>query len=260
MNTQEAGKHQPLGGATPVISVVVPVTNESASIQATLRDMEKIFDPAVTEYLVVVNGCQDGSDRIVRDFLVTSRSQVRVLEFPNLLGKGKAILRGFAAAQGRILGFVDADGTTDLYVVGRLADQVDRDECDCAIASKWKDKPFVEVMGYSSLLKKVLSRGLNIATRTLFRMPFSDTQCGAKFLKRSVWDRIGSDFLCQGFDFDVELLLRIQSCGFRVSETALSCRRAPSSSFRMRDLAPMALNLSRLWWRRRVRPAPGAAR
>ncbi len=246
----------PAGAGGPaVVSVVIPTIFEGPSLAHTLGGLRSVL-PAAHELLVVVNGtCRSTAEQARA--LALQDPRVRAEIHDKALGKGRAILRGLRRAQGRVLGFVDADGPFDpAQVFGSLVRPVLAGEVDCAVASKWLGHSFGEVSNYDRFSKKLLSRALNLATRSLFRLPFSDTQGGAKFLSRGAWQAADHDFLCQGFDFDVELMWWLHRKGYRVREVYLPCRPSPRSSFRQWHLPRMVHNLVRL--RLWGGPGPGA--
>ena len=88
------------------LSIVIPAYNEAGRIQPTLEEYTRHFGKqrkGATEILVVLNGCTDGTRTIVES-AAARVPQVRMLEFPGLLGKGGAIYEGFQAAPGRVPG------------------------------------------------------------------------------------------------------------------------------------------------------------
>ncbi len=173
-------------------------------------------------------------------------SPVELLPEKELEGKGAAVLRGLSLASGDVVGFFDADGPFKVSELASLASLVGSGEADCAIASKWLGRSYLEVKSYSMLSKKILGRGLNLLTRAAFGLKMADTQGGAKLLSRAAWDGIDKDFTCLGFDFDVELLWKLQLNGARIQEVAMSCRERSRSRLYLPDLGRILLNLARL--------------
>jgi glycosyltransferase involved in cell wall biosynthesis len=229
-----------------LLSLVLPATDEEDRLADVARELIATA-PYPLELVLVVNGSRNRTAEVARRVAAGSTG-AKALVFPERLGKGGAVLAGFAAATGEVLGFVDADGPFDPADLWSLGAIVTDGRADCAIASKWRGLRYGEVTTYAVAAKKLFSRGLNAITRTVFRLPFADTQGGAKFLSRAAWEAISATaqpFLCTGFDFDVELLHRLVRAGAKVEERFLPCRRQ-STTFRHLGMGRMLLRLARL--------------
>lgn len=224
----------------PKVSIVIPAHNEEKRIEDTVTEISDGFRSA--EIIVVCNGCSDKTYPVARKI---KRPNVRVLNFHERIGKGGAILEGFKVATGDVVGFVDADGS---FKVGDIEKAIGGlDSHDAVIGSKWKGKPFFKVQ--SGLSRRIGSRGWNFLVNLFAEVDYSDTQAGLKFFRRGVVDAVTErDFVCRGFDFDVELLYRIKTAGFKVKEMPVSIRDGGKSTFDMRSSPKMFVNLMRFYF------------
>ena len=73
------------------------------------------------------------------------------------------------------------------------------DKYDVTIATKYlkgslKSKKGIE----DSQLRRLVALGGQIFSEFFFGLKFRDTQAGAKFFRRRVWDAIGRRFICVG--------------------------------------------------------------
>lgn len=222
------------------VSIVVPAHNEEENIESTLTELSDCFRSA--EIIVVCNGCTDRTYEIARK---VKRPGIRVMNFHERIGKGGAILEGFREASGEIVGFVDADGSFGTNEIEKVIEQLEKN--DAVIASKWKGRDFVHAQ--SKVPRKVGSRVWNNIVRTLTGLGFEDTQAGLKFFRRPVVDAVlKEEFVCKGFDFDVELLYIIKEKGFRIDEIFVEIRDGGKSTFDMRNSPDMLKNLLRLYF------------
>jgi hypothetical protein len=57
--------------------------------------------------------------------------------------------------------------------------------------------------------------------RFFFRLPFKDTQCGAKVFRREVLKRVLPELNARGFAFDVNLLYLVRRDGFKIKEIGI---------------------------------------
>lgn len=232
------------------LSLIIPAYNEEERIGKTLRNYWfhlKENLPGEFEIIVVLNGCKDKSPEIVKEF-AKQRKGVRYAEIKEGMGKGGAVLHGFQMAKGKIIGFLDADDAFDLLGVQVMIDSLLKGEIDCFIASKWKGVRFSAVT--EPFIRKILGRGWNTLVKILLRIPIQDTQAGAKFLRRDVFHAINHSFICRGFDFDIELLLRLKEKGFTIREEYVPSKHIPGSTFSLKHVPKMFRDLIILWWRK----------
>ena len=229
------------------LSLIVPAYNEEKRIKQTIVEYLKRFDPAFADYeiIIVLNGCRDRTIDIVKG-LSEENSKVRYLNYDQTIGKGGAILEGFKNAEGKIIGFLDADDAFNLTYIIRIVKLVER--YDCVIASKWKYQKFAEINEPN--LRKMCSRIWNLLARTLLNLNYYDTQAGAKFFRKETIDSIDLDFICKDFSFDVELLSKIKDRRHSIIEVYVPSKYIRGTTFRLKYSINMLLNLLKFWWKR----------
>jgi glycosyltransferase involved in cell wall biosynthesis len=221
------------------LSIIIPAHNEENNIKRTVEEIADSFRSA--EIIVVANGCTDRTYEVAKKI---KRPNVKVVNFYKRIGKGGAIIEGFKIANGRRIGFVDADGSFRVRDIRRIIEKLD--DYDVAIASKWKRRDFFEVQ--SGFGRKIGSRGWNLLTRVFAGIDYNDTQAGLKFFRKEVVDYvIKRKFVLTGFDFDVELLYRIKKGGFDVCELYVPIKDGGKSTFNIRSSPGMFLNLIRFF-------------
>ena len=167
---------------TLLISVVVPALNEAETIEKTVRSIPRAelasrgFD---TEVVVVDNGSDDGTARIA------ARAGARLVMEPSR-GYGLAYRRGFREARGDVICTMDADLTYPADVLPQLVDKLLDDELD-----------FINTDRFALLHNGVMSRRnrvgnacLSWMARTLFGLPFRDSQSGMWVFRSELLDRM----------------------------------------------------------------------
>jgi glycosyltransferase involved in cell wall biosynthesis len=222
---------------TPGFTLVIPAWNEQARLEKTLERYVPAFERVGKDFeiVVVTDGCTDGSKSVVERM---AHRGVRLLEFPDRLGKGAAIFEGLDVARYDRLGFADADGPVSpedlLRVVGAL------DHADCAIASRRVGGATLRVP--RPFMRDTLSRGWNLLVRGALFLPFHDTQCGVKFLRRSAYDCVrepAKQF--RDWAFDVGLLVLLHRAKRSITEVPVSWSEEEGSKFNVIRDAPRML-------------------
>jgi dolichol-phosphate mannosyltransferase len=197
-----------------LVSIITPFFDEEQTLGVLLeRAAAARLPPGMTRELVLVDdGSRDGSNRIAAGFVGRNPDAARLITLPRNLGKGAAMRRGLAAAQGDIVVVQDADLEWDPADYLRLL-------------APYAD-PAVSVVFGSRLLGNQArciyyhyylgGRTLSAWTNLLFGSRLTDEPTGMKSFRRSALDGIvlGAD----GFDFDPELVARLLQAGHTIHE------------------------------------------
>jgi glycosyltransferase involved in cell wall biosynthesis len=90
-----------------MLSVVVPVYNEQATVGLAIRRLLDTELPAQLEVIVVDDGSEDGSAASIA--ALVESGEVRMIRHERNQGKGAAVRTGINAARGQFLTVLDAD-------------------------------------------------------------------------------------------------------------------------------------------------------
>jgi glycosyltransferase involved in cell wall biosynthesis len=235
------------------LDIVIPAHNEEHRIDRTLRAYRAHCNDPDTTFLVALDRCTDDTSSVVAMHGREDR-RVRVLSFPKL-GKGGVLAESFRRCSGDVVGFVDADCATPPAELLRLVDVAERS--DLAIASR--RHPASVLPSRRPLTRRAMSAGFAFGVRRLFRLPYADTQCGAKALRREVAEQCVPFVSSRDFLFDVDLLLVARRLGFEVAEVpTVWVDQAGSRLHGGHDSLRMAGSAMRLWLHHRIMPVDGA--
>ncbi len=206
------------------LSIVIPAWNEEDRLRRTLLQYLPALESHITpfEVIVVSDGSGDRTSEVARSF--ESRG-VRVLEFPEKLGKGGAILEGLRQARYDYVGYLDADGPIPPEEVYRLVDALA--EADCVVASRWLRGSVI--LRREPWISRISGRAWNFLVRSILFLPLRDTQCGAKFLRRSILAPTLRAVALTNRAFDVDLLYHLRKSGRRVREVPVTWQHDPAS-------------------------------
>ncbi len=212
----------------PDVTIVIPAINEEKRLRVTLPAYLEYFKETV-DLLAIDNGSHDGTIDYLKE-LATKHKNLKYLEFKEALGKGGAVYAGFDAATTKYVGFVDADISTEPQEFEKLINAVKDESIDIAIASRWlKGAKMDPPQPWS---RRVNGRLFNIFVNLMFGLRLSDTQCGAKLMKKSVYESIKDKLTLKGFSFDVELLWQAKKAGFNIKEVPIVWRYIQGHSFK----------------------------
>ncbi len=212
------------------VSLVIPAHNEESRLNTALdlysQSLSEQYHDSF-EILVVANGCKDQTSQAAQEY-ASRCSQVNVIDIPEPIGKGAAVMEGFRQASGEKIAFVDADGSTLPASLLILLQQLDN--MDVAIGSRWLESSLI--IHPQPLTRRICSRLFNLSIRLLFHLPYHDTQCGAKAFRRAAAKKLTKVVRESRWTFDVDLLLWAGFFHLRVAEVPVIWVDQPGSKLK----------------------------
>ena len=208
------------------ISVVIPAKDEEHRIAATLeRFVAAAPVTGITEIIVVDDGSTDRTAAIVREFAQHPTPLVRLVQHERNRGKSASLRTGMQAAQGDLIALFDAD-----LSVGpeHLADAVALIEGGADVVTGKRRQRETQ-----PLVRQAGSRLFGLMQRTLVGLPFFDTQCPFKVLRREVAEQVIPHLFVDRWNFDVEFLVVAQNLGFVISELLVEWVHVDGSTIRL---------------------------
>jgi dolichyl-phosphate beta-glucosyltransferase len=211
--------------AVPRISVVIPAYNEAERILPTVGAIAAYMSARAEpwELIVADDGSKDNTVRLLQDLELVN---MNVLVAERNGGKGKAVRRGVMAARGDFILFADADQSTPIEQFEMLLGPVNNGQFGIAVGSR-AELSAEETK--KSLLRRAISKGLQLVVRFGFQIQVKDTQCGFKLFRRDVALDLFSRQLMDGFSFDLELLYLASKLGYKTIEVPVEWIDAPGS-------------------------------
>ena len=143
--------------STIKFSLIIPTYNEGYNVPQIVDILSQLLDseiPGEYELIVVDDNSPDGTWKIAQD-LTSQYPQLRVMRREAEKGLSTAVIRGWQAARGKVLGVIDADLQHPPEVLLQLWQEMEQG-ADLAVASR-----HVEGGGVSewSVIRRFLSRG-----------------------------------------------------------------------------------------------------
>jgi glycosyltransferase involved in cell wall biosynthesis len=193
--------------SSPTFSIVIPVHNESESIDELVKAIETAGDPLNGDHEIVFvdDGSTDDTLEKLKRLAHTHR-QIRIFSFRRKLGKSPALECGFRMAAGDYVLTMDADLQDDPRDVRQMYEHLTREHVD--MVSGWRRER------RDSILKIVSSKIFNsIVVRMLFGVPFKDMNSGLKLYRADVTRELP---LYGGMHRFIPLIVR--ELGYRIAE------------------------------------------
>jgi glycosyltransferase involved in cell wall biosynthesis len=234
-----------------LISVVIPVYNEEARIERCLHETYRTMTGLGADFEIVVvdDGSYDGTLSLAR-LAAEDWDNVRVVGYPENLGKGYALVEGAKEARGDLILFVDADLEIHPRQLALLYGALIGLDADVVIGSKLHPSSTIDY----PLKRRILSAGYYMVVRILFRLPVRDTQTGLKLYKTEVLRRVAGRLLVKRFAFDLEALANANRLGYRIAEApVVVTRERPFPRVGGSDAFHVAWDTAAIWYRMYLR-------
>jgi glycosyltransferase involved in cell wall biosynthesis len=212
--------------ATPDVEVVVPVYNEQAGLERSVRSLhryQRAQFPFTWRIVIADNASTDATPAIA-EALTRELRGVEVVHAARK-GRGLALREAWSRSEARVVCYMDVDLSTDLRALLPLVAPLLSGHSDLAIGTRLARGARV-VRGPK---REVISRAYNRLLRTVLRARFSDAQCGFKAVRGDVARALLDDVRDDGWFFDTELLVLAQRRGLRIHEVPVDWVDDPDS-------------------------------
>lgn len=226
--------------SAPQVSIIIPAFNEAGRIQATVEALRLAFDRHQTpvEILVIDDGSTDNTGPLAAETGIA-----RAIRQKHNLGKGAAIKNGFHHAQGEWIVMSDADLSVSAEQVAADFLQLRNDDV-LVIGSRSHSESRIIIP--QPLHRQWMGKGYNAVLRALTNLPYRDTQCGYKWMKRETLLPIIHQVRANGWSFDAELVMRTHRANLPIREIPVIWKNGHGSKVRFSQSLATLLELLRL--------------
>jgi glycosyltransferase involved in cell wall biosynthesis len=227
-----------------LLSIIVPVYNESATIGAVIDRLLTIDLPLAREIIVVNDGSSDGT-RDVLDKIVPRRDSVSVVHLPANRGKGHAVRVGLGKARGTITAIQDADLELDPAQLKDLVQPILEGQADAVYGSRFLVPSFKV-----PLATRIGNKSLTWMTNVLYGQSLTDMETCYKIIRGDLARSL--ELKADRFDIEPEITAALLGRGHRIVERPVTFSprsRAAGKKMRWRD----GIEAVRMLWRHRPR-------
>ena len=198
-----------------LLSIIIPVYNEEKTLDKLISSIEAVRLSYEKELIFIDDGSTDGS----RDVLNKYKNKYKILSQSKNRGKGFALRRGFAEANGDVVLVQDADLEYSPREYGDLIQPIVDDDADVVYGSR-----FVTVLPRRVLYfwHYVANTCLTLLSNILTGLNLSDMETGYKIFTRKALREILPCLTSERFGIEPELTAQIAKHKFRVYEVGIS--------------------------------------
>lgn len=169
--------------AGELVSIVVPVFNESANLASLWKRLKPVLDglDRPWEAVFVDDGSHDESLAMLREIAAGEEGRVRVVELARNFGQHSAILAGFKQSRGEIVVTLDADLQNPPEEIPRLISAIDEGN---DVVGGWREER------HDQVYRKFASRLHNRVTSLVVGVPMHDYGCMLRAYRRHIVDTV----------------------------------------------------------------------
>jgi dolichol-phosphate mannosyltransferase len=220
----------PAAATSDVLSIIVPVRNEAATVRDLLRRVEAAAVPGMLQQIIVVDdGSEDETPRLLE--ALTADPTYVVLRHARGRGKGAAIRTALPHVAGSIVLIQDADLEYDPADHARLVEPIRRGEARVVYGSR-----FLGTIAGMRWMHRIANRALSLLADRLGRSRITDEATCYKAFSASLLRSL--PLRCTGFEFCAEVTGLLQAVGEPIVEVPITYRsrgRASGKKVRARD-------------------------
>lgn len=201
----------------PKILIIIPAYNEGKHIGAVLEDIQK-HSPGIP-ILVINDGSSDNTEKIVREH------NARVISLPYNSGYGIALQTGFLYAVKNdfsIVVQIDSDGQHDPSDIKNLIEEVQKENCDVVIGSRFLSKDSYK----TSLARHAGILLFGKIASILCGQNVTDPTSGFQALKGQAIQFAASDNYPPDYP-DADFIILLHRCGFKIKEIPVTMHASP---------------------------------
>ncbi len=235
------------------VGVVIPCYNEEERLSG--EEFKNFAKKNLGYHLCFVNdGSTDKTLEVLEELRKGNESNISVYDCEKNGGKAEAVRQGMLHLhkdnQFDYIGFLDADLSTDFRDFDDLVKTLEKSEYKIVSGSRMS-RMGADITKESA--RKIISMTINLIIRSILRMPFNDTQCGAKIMTRDIVPMLFTKPFITKWIFDVEIFMRMRKHFGKEKVIQLICEQplkrwihADGSKLSMKDSVKIVGQLAKI--------------
>lgn len=237
------------------VGVVIPCYNEEKRLKS--EEFIDFIDRNSGYHLCFVNdGSTDNTIEVLQKLKKGREDYISIYNCARNGGKAEAVRQGLIYMANfddlDYVGFLDADLSTDFQDFDDLVKTIETSQFQIVNGSR------ISRMGANitkESARKLISMTINLIITNILGMPFRDTQCGAKIMRKDLIPvAFETPFLTKWL-FDVEIFMRMKGFFGKQKAQEMICEQplkrwihADGSKLSMNDSAKIGFQLFKIYW------------
>jgi CheY-like chemotaxis protein len=192
------------------VGVVIPCYNEEERLSG--EAFRNFVHNNLGYHLCFVNdGSTDSTLDVLEELRKGNENKISVYNCEKNGGKAEAVRQGMLHLakdpQLDYIGYLDADLSTDFRDFDDLVKTMETSEFKIVSGSRMS-RMGANITKESA--RKIISMTINLIIRSILKMPFNDTQCGAKIMDKELVELVFDKKFITRWLFDVEIFMRMR--------------------------------------------------
>ena len=237
------------------VGVVIPCYNEEKRLLS--KTFLNFVDSNLGYHLCFVNdGSTDNTLNVLNTLSKDREANISVFNCEKNGGKGEAVRQGVLHLakdpQLDYIGYLDADLSTDFKDFDDLVKTIETSKFKIVSGSRMS-RMGAHITKESA--RKIISKTINLIIRSILKMPFNDTQCGAKIMDKDIVKHMFKTPFITRWLFDVEIFIRMRKHYGKKEAISYICEKplkrwihADGSKLSMKDSIKIIGQLGQIAW------------
>jgi putative flippase GtrA len=211
---------------TATVEIVLPVYNEEAGLEASVRQLHAFLNDAfpLSWVITIADNASTDATWTIACRLSQQLEGVRAAHL-DAKGRGRALRAVWWHSTSEVVAYMDIDLSTGLDALLPLVAPLVSGHSDIAIGSRLARSSRV----HRGPKREAISRTYNLILRTTLKAGFSDAQCGFKAARTDAVRALLPLVEDNGWFFDTELLVLAEHNGLRIHEVPVDWIDDPDS-------------------------------
>ncbi|KAK6202411.1 dolichol-P-mannose synthesis [Scheffersomyces amazonensis] len=207
---------------TDKYSIILPTYNERRNLPILIYLLSKTFEQHKInwEVIIVDDASPDGTQDVAKKLIdIFGKDHIQLRARAGKLGLGTAYVHGLQFVTGNFVIIMDADFSHHPEAIPEFIAKQKSQDFDIVTGTRYAGDG--GVFGWD-LKRKLVSRGANFLAATVLRPNVSDLTGSFRLYKKDVLAKIIDETKSKGYVFQMEMMVRARSLGFRIGEVPIS--------------------------------------